>query len=53
VFAPLYIVPTLPAFLKDHPKVEVELDLSDRYVDLVGGPADGRGDPCRCKRPAS
>ncbi len=35
VFASVYIVPTLPAFLKDHPKVEVELDLSERYVDLV------------------
>ena len=35
-FATLYIVPTLPAFLKDHPKVEVELDLSERYVDLIG-----------------
>ncbi len=35
-FAPLYIVPALPAFLAAHPKVEVELDLSDGYVDLVG-----------------
>jgi DNA-binding transcriptional LysR family regulator len=35
-FAPLYVVPALPAFLKDHPRVEVELDLSDGYVDLVG-----------------
>jgi DNA-binding transcriptional LysR family regulator len=35
-FAPLYVVPALPAFLKDHPRVEVELDLSDSYVDLVG-----------------
>jgi DNA-binding transcriptional LysR family regulator len=35
-FAPLYVVPALPVFLKDHPKVEVELDLSDGYVDLVG-----------------
>ena len=34
-FASVYIVPILPAFLKDHPKVEVELDLSERYVDLV------------------
>jgi DNA-binding transcriptional LysR family regulator len=36
IFAPLYIVPILPAFLKDYPKVEVELELSERYVDLVG-----------------
>jgi len=35
-FAPLYIVPTLPTFLAAHPKVEVELDLSDGYVDLIG-----------------
>jgi DNA-binding transcriptional LysR family regulator len=39
-FAPLYVVPALPAFLKDHPRVEVELDLSDGYVDLVGGSYD-------------
>jgi DNA-binding transcriptional LysR family regulator len=35
-FAPLYLVPALPDFLKAHPRVEVELDLSDSYVDLVG-----------------
>jgi len=35
-FAPLYIVPALPAFLKAHPKVEIDLALSDSYVDLVG-----------------
>jgi DNA-binding transcriptional LysR family regulator len=35
-FAPLYLVPAIAAFLDAHPKVEVELDLSDRYVDLVG-----------------
>jgi DNA-binding transcriptional LysR family regulator len=35
-FAPLYVVPALPDFLKAHPRVEVELDLSDSYVDLVG-----------------
>jgi DNA-binding transcriptional LysR family regulator len=35
-FAPLYIVPALPAFLKAHPRVEVELDVSDGYVDLIG-----------------
>jgi DNA-binding transcriptional LysR family regulator len=39
-FAPHYVVPALPAFLKDHPRVEVELDLSDGYVDLVGGSYD-------------
>jgi DNA-binding transcriptional LysR family regulator len=40
VFAPIYIVPALPEFLNAHPKVEVELDLSDSFVDLVGGGYD-------------
>jgi DNA-binding transcriptional LysR family regulator len=35
-FAPLYIVPALPGFLQVHPKVEIDLDLSDGYVDLIG-----------------
>lgn len=35
-FAPLYIVPALPAFLAAHPRVEIELDLTDSYVDLIG-----------------
>jgi len=35
-FAPLYIVPAVRAFLDAHPKLDVELDLSDRYVDLIG-----------------
>jgi DNA-binding transcriptional LysR family regulator len=35
-FAPLYIVPVLPDFLKAHPRVDVELNLSDSYVDLIG-----------------
>jgi len=35
-FAPLYIVPHLPAFLAAHPRVEIELDLTDAYVDLIG-----------------
>lgn len=39
-FAPLYIVPHLPAFLQAHPRVEIELDLSDGYVDLIGGGFD-------------
>jgi DNA-binding transcriptional LysR family regulator len=34
-FAPLYVVAAIAAFLQIHPKVSVELDLSDRYVDLV------------------
>jgi DNA-binding transcriptional LysR family regulator len=35
VFGSLYLVPALAAFLEMHPKVSAELDLSDRYVDLV------------------
>jgi DNA-binding transcriptional LysR family regulator len=35
-FASLYIVPALPEFLAAHPRVEVEIDLSDRFIDLVG-----------------
>jgi len=36
LFSPLYIVPALPEFLAAHPKVEVELGLSDGYIDLIG-----------------
>lgn len=35
VFAPLYVVPAVSTFLKLHPKVDVELDLSDSCVDLI------------------
>jgi DNA-binding transcriptional LysR family regulator len=35
VFGPLYLVPAIAAFLDIHPRIEVELDLSDRAVDLV------------------
>ncbi|MGH6977577.1 MAG: LysR family transcriptional regulator, partial [Stellaceae bacterium] len=34
-FASLYVVPAVAAFLAAHPRVEVELDVSDRYVDLI------------------
>jgi DNA-binding transcriptional LysR family regulator len=34
-FAPLYLVPAVAAFLSAYPKVKVELDVSDRFVDLV------------------
>lgn len=37
-FAPLYLVPVVSAFLAQFPRIDLELDLSDRYVDLV---ADG------------
>ena len=34
-FAPLYVVPAAAAFLEAHPKLAIELDQSDSYVDLV------------------
>lgn len=33
--APLYVVPAARAFLETHPLVEIELDISDGFVDLV------------------
>lgn len=35
VFGALYLVPIVSAFLDNYPRSELELDLSDRYVDLV------------------
>ena len=35
-FTPLYLVPVAAAFLVAYPKVEIELEQSDGYVDLVG-----------------
>ena len=34
-FAPAYVVPAIAAFLQHYPKIDAELDLSDRYVDLT------------------
>ncbi|CAB3799585.1 HTH-type transcriptional regulator DmlR [Paraburkholderia ultramafica] len=34
-FARLHIVPRLPAFLEEHPDLELELVLDDRTIDLV------------------
>jgi DNA-binding transcriptional LysR family regulator len=34
-FARLWVVPWLPAFLREHPQIEIELALGNRYVDLV------------------
>ena len=35
-FGARHLAPALAAFLADHPRVEVELELNDRFVDLVG-----------------
>jgi DNA-binding transcriptional LysR family regulator len=35
-FAPLHVIPALPAFCAAHPALSVELSLSARPVDLVG-----------------
>lgn len=34
-FAPAYLVPVVAAFARRHPKIEIELALSDSFVDLV------------------
>jgi DNA-binding transcriptional LysR family regulator len=39
-FAPAYLVPAAAAFMKQHPKVQVELVLSDAFVDLVDANLD-------------
>lgn len=35
-FGRMHIAPHLPRFLEAHPSLEIELDLSDDYVDIVG-----------------
>jgi DNA-binding transcriptional LysR family regulator len=39
-FGAVYLVPTIFAFLEEYPRIEFELDLSDRNVDLVAGGFD-------------
>lgn len=34
-FGRLHVIPNLPAFLAEHPAIEIELVLDDRHVDLV------------------
>jgi DNA-binding transcriptional LysR family regulator len=34
-FARLWVVPWLPAFLREHPEIEIELEVGDRFFDLV------------------
>lgn len=40
LFAPAYVVPVVAEFMKRHPRVEVELVLSDRFADLAGDGID-------------
>ncbi|MEK7943808.1 LysR substrate-binding domain-containing protein [Pigmentiphaga sp. YJ18] len=39
-FAPAYLVPVVAAFMQRYPKVEVELALSDSFVDLIDANLD-------------
>ncbi len=34
-FARLWVVPWLPTFLRDYPEIEMELQLGDRFFDLI------------------
>ncbi len=34
-FGRLWVVPWLPAFLRDYPEIEIDLELGDRHFDLV------------------
>jgi DNA-binding transcriptional LysR family regulator len=35
LFAPVHLVPIIVAFMECHPRIEVELKLSDTFVDLI------------------
>lgn len=35
LFAPIYVVPAVAAFMERYPQIEVDLALSDRFVDLL------------------
>lgn len=35
LFAPIYLMPVIATFMHRYPKVEIELKLSDRFVDLL------------------
>lgn len=39
-FGRLHVMPALPAFLRRHPRLVVELEMSDRFTDLVEDGAD-------------
>jgi DNA-binding transcriptional LysR family regulator len=34
-FAQLWVIPWLPAFLREYSEIEIELELGDRYLDLI------------------
>ena len=40
LFAPRFLMPIVAEYMRQYPKVEVELDLSDAFVDLAGGGLD-------------
>lgn len=39
-FGRMHLAPMLPRFIADHPKVELSVDLSDGFVDLIAGRYD-------------
>lgn len=40
LFAPVYVMPAVAEFMSRYPEVEIELKLSDRFVDLVDDNVD-------------
>lgn len=40
LFTPTHLVPMVAGFMRRHPRIEVELKLSDRFVDLADGAVD-------------
>lgn len=40
VFGRLHVIPRLPAFMAQHPKITVDMIMHDRFVDLVEGGID-------------
>lgn len=39
-FARLHVIPQLPAFMAEHPELDLELILDDGTIDLIGGSID-------------
>lgn len=39
-FGRIHVLPCLPGFLDAHPEIELTIDLSDQYVDLLDGTYD-------------